>query len=92
MYIHAFEQVFVTLGLGMGPLINFGSYTTFRTPINIDAITATLCTLLATCIMTFIVFAAVGVYTAEQGFADQFLVGQGKSLPPLDIFIEYVFE
>ncbi|XP_044752630.1 sodium-dependent proline transporter-like isoform X2 [Coccinella septempunctata] len=76
LYLHAFQQVLITLGLGMGPLINFGSYTTFRTPINIDAVTVTLCTLVATCIMTWIVFAAVGVYGHELGYSPAVLEGQ----------------
>ncbi|XP_045471890.1 sodium- and chloride-dependent glycine transporter 2-like isoform X2 [Harmonia axyridis] len=76
VYVHAFEQVLVSLGLGMGPLINIGSYTTFRTPINIDAITVAVCTMLATSFMTFIVFGAVGVYTEELGYSDVKLEGQ----------------
>ncbi|KAL3281460.1 hypothetical protein HHI36_004669 [Cryptolaemus montrouzieri] len=76
LYLHAFEQMIISLGLGMGPLINFGSYTTFRTPIHIDAVTVNICTMLASFLMTLIVFGAVGVHSNEQGYSDAVLEGQ----------------
>ncbi|KAK9888468.1 hypothetical protein WA026_000717 [Henosepilachna vigintioctopunctata] len=76
VYLHAFIQSVISLGLGIGPLINIGSRTFFRTPIHIHSIIVAMSTLLASLLMTMIVFGAVGVYSEELGYSEAVLSGQ----------------
>lgn len=57
----------MTLGLGMGPLITFGSYSKFQSPAHKDSFLLCCC-VTACCILAgMVLFSAIGILAKEGG-------------------------
>lgn len=64
---HALEQSIVSLGLGMGPLITYGSFSKFQSPAHRDSIFLSFCVTINSLLSGMVLFSGLGILAKETG-------------------------
>lgn len=81
----ATEQAFYSIGVAMGPLITFGSYSKFNSPSHIDGSLICLCIFLTSVLCSMVVFSVLGFLSKKTGRSFYNVVASGPGL----VFIVY---
>lgn len=61
------EQSIVSLGLGMGPLITYGSFSKFQSPAHRDSIFLSFCVTINSLLSGMVIFSGLGILAEEMG-------------------------